>query len=237
MENSALNRLFKRLQSKMTSQSGASITYALLLFLVCAVVSSVILAAGTAAAGRMSQSVESDQRYYAVSSAVELIKDLLDGQTYSEKTVTTTFVSGETTKTTTLGVGINSSDLLAVLGKKALEWEENPASGFSSDSSSAFSSAFTLAVDGNADLKVTIIPTITSSGSDGSSSPVLDLKICNSDSNNPLTYSLIFTGDIKERTGKEGTTKDVMVKKVTWNYYSIKTVQAAATSSSPLSSP
>lgn len=78
MENSTLRRRINRLQLKITSQSGASITYALLLFLVCATVSSVILAAGTAAAGRMSQSVDGDQRYYAVTSAARLLKDVYE---------------------------------------------------------------------------------------------------------------------------------------------------------------
>ncbi len=68
-----------RISAKLKDQSGASITYALLLFLVCAVVSSVVITAATAASGRMSKSVETDQRYYAVTSAAELIKDLFDG--------------------------------------------------------------------------------------------------------------------------------------------------------------
>ena len=59
---------------KIKSQSGASITYALLLFLVCAVVSSVILAAGTAASGRISESVDNDRRYFAVTSAARLLR-------------------------------------------------------------------------------------------------------------------------------------------------------------------
>jgi len=68
-----------RISAKLKAQTGASITYALLLFLVCAVVSSVVITAATAASGRMSKSVETDQRYYAVTSAAELIKDLFDG--------------------------------------------------------------------------------------------------------------------------------------------------------------
>ena len=67
-----------RLRQKLTSQTGASITYALLLFLVCAVVSSIVLAAATAASGRMSKAAESDKRYYAVTSAAELLKDYFD---------------------------------------------------------------------------------------------------------------------------------------------------------------
>ena len=78
MDNSGLERRLNRLQIKLSSQEGASITYALLLFLVCATVSSVILAAGTAASGRISQSVESDQRYYAVTSAARLLKEIVE---------------------------------------------------------------------------------------------------------------------------------------------------------------
>ena len=75
MEYIPLKSQLNRVEKKMASKEGASITYALLLFLVCAVVSSVILAAGTAASGRISQSVETDQRYYAVTSAARILKD------------------------------------------------------------------------------------------------------------------------------------------------------------------
>ena len=63
------------LKRKLRSRRGASITFALLLFLVCAVVSSVVIVAATAAAGRMSERAQIDQRYYAVSSAVSLLRD------------------------------------------------------------------------------------------------------------------------------------------------------------------
>lgn len=63
------------MKNKIKSQRGASITFALLLFLVCSVVSIVVVVAGSAAAGRMSQRAETDQRYYAVTSAVELLCD------------------------------------------------------------------------------------------------------------------------------------------------------------------
>ena len=68
------------IKKKIQSERGASITFALLLFLVCAVLSSVLITAGTAAAGRMSRIAETDQRFYAVTSAAELMKDLLDGK-------------------------------------------------------------------------------------------------------------------------------------------------------------
>jgi len=74
------------MKNKIKSQRGASITFALLLFLVCAVISSVVIVAATAAGGRMSQIAQSDQRYYAVTSAAELLKDALDGKTVTVRT-------------------------------------------------------------------------------------------------------------------------------------------------------
>ena len=69
------------MKNKIKSQRGASITFALLLFLVCSVISIVVVIAGSAAAGRMSQRAETDQRYYAVTSAVELLCDDFKGKT------------------------------------------------------------------------------------------------------------------------------------------------------------
>lgn len=74
------------IRRKLRSEKGASITFALLLFLVCAVLSGVIIVAATAASGRLDQIADSDQRYYAVTSAAELLKDALDGKTVTVKT-------------------------------------------------------------------------------------------------------------------------------------------------------
>ena len=88
----------QRIRKKLSARTGASITIALLLFLVCGVLCSVILTAGSAAAGRMSQVPESDQRYYAVTSAAELLQELIDGKTVSivevRETCWTTAYSG-----------------------------------------------------------------------------------------------------------------------------------------------
>ncbi len=62
---------------KLNSSKGASITFALLAFLVCAVISAVLLASASAAAGRLSGLAAADRRYYAVSSAVQLFSDSL----------------------------------------------------------------------------------------------------------------------------------------------------------------
>lgn len=70
---------------KLRSRKGASITFALLAFLVCAAIGAVLLTAATASAGRISKLAESDQRYYAVRSAAQLFCDALDGQSYTIK--------------------------------------------------------------------------------------------------------------------------------------------------------
>ncbi len=66
-----------RFKKKLNNERGASITWALLIFLVCTVVGSAVLVAGTAAAGRMSKLAENDQRYYAVTSTAGLLRDVL----------------------------------------------------------------------------------------------------------------------------------------------------------------
>lgn len=68
------------IRKKLQSQRGASLTFALLLFLVCAVIGSLVLAAGFAAAGRLAKLAESEQRYYAVNSAAEFVLDQLCGE-------------------------------------------------------------------------------------------------------------------------------------------------------------
>lgn len=98
-----------KIMYKLRSEKGASITFALLLFLVCAVLCSVILTAATAAAGRMSKLPEQDQRYYAVSSAAELIIDDFKskpGVSIVKVTKTTTSIkyeAGIVTETVTSG--------------------------------------------------------------------------------------------------------------------------------------
>lgn len=69
----------RRARAKLQSQRGASLSIALLLFLVCVVVGTVVLTAGTAAAGRLSELADMDRRYYSVTSAAELLAKELTG--------------------------------------------------------------------------------------------------------------------------------------------------------------
>ena len=73
---------------KLCAQTGASITFALLLFLVCSVLSVVILVAATTASGRIAGIAQSDQRYYSVTSASALLKQMIEGETVTITTVT-----------------------------------------------------------------------------------------------------------------------------------------------------
>ena len=83
LKTSKENRTNNRVRAKLRSSAGASITFALLIFLVCAIVSAVVLVAGTVAAGRIKGVAESDQRYYSVTSASELLRDLIDERSVS----------------------------------------------------------------------------------------------------------------------------------------------------------
>ncbi len=93
------------IKNRIRSREGASITFALLIFLVCTIISSVVIVAATASAGRMSQVAEADQRYYAVTSAAELLRSVFDGQPVNVKYVRTdtkTTTDGTTSTTTTI---------------------------------------------------------------------------------------------------------------------------------------
>ena len=107
----------RRIQEKLGSQRGASITFALLLFLVCAVASSVVIVAGSTAAGRMSEQARTDQRYYAVASAVELLRE-----DFNNKTVVVTDTrTKDARKIDTAATTVSTTD-----PKKSLNVEDYP---------------------------------------------------------------------------------------------------------------
>ena len=86
MEDLPMGRMISK---KLRSSKGASLTFALLAFLVCAVISAVLLASASAATGRLSNLAETDQRYYAVTSAAQLFCDTLENNTYEVERVWT----------------------------------------------------------------------------------------------------------------------------------------------------
>lgn len=68
---------------KLKTSSGATILLALLFFLLCALAGSVVLAAGTAAAGRISGLRQQEQSYYSVTSAALYLQEEIEGQVFS----------------------------------------------------------------------------------------------------------------------------------------------------------
>lgn len=96
-------------QRKLHDRSGATLTVALLFFVMCAAAGSVILAAATTSTGRLAELQASDQNYYAVVSAAKLIRDEIDGQTIGVKQ-TETKTTTVTTRTEDGGTPDDTSD-------------------------------------------------------------------------------------------------------------------------------
>lgn len=90
----------KAIIRKIKSRKGASLSIAMLLFMVCAVVGGIILAAATAAGGRVNELAEADKRYYSVTSAAELLAEAISGKEITiEQTMTIyTNAAGERVK-------------------------------------------------------------------------------------------------------------------------------------------
>lgn len=108
---------------KLKDNSGASILLALLFFLLCALAGSVVLAAGSAAAGRMKDVNAKEQAYLSVISAAELLREEIDGKSISYDIVNKTCIQKPDSELDTL---------LAECLEQALEVKkrENPFSTF-----------------------------------------------------------------------------------------------------------
>ena len=73
-------KMGKALYKKMNSSVGASLAIALLLFLACSVVGTVVLTAASAVSGRAAELTFMDQRYHSVASAAALLEKELCGK-------------------------------------------------------------------------------------------------------------------------------------------------------------
>ena len=82
--------MFAQLKHKLQSQRGASLSMALMLFLVCTVVASIVIVAGSAVAGRLSQLRGMEKSYYNVTSAAKLLGEELKGDADHTLQVTVT---------------------------------------------------------------------------------------------------------------------------------------------------
>lgn len=68
---------------KYNNTSGASIFIALLFFLICSLVGSVILTAASTSSGRLVNLKKNEQSYYTLLSAAKLLKKEIEGEKYS----------------------------------------------------------------------------------------------------------------------------------------------------------
>ncbi len=182
------------IKRKLTSQSGASITYALLLFLVCAVVSSIILAAATAASGRISQSVESDQRYYSVTSAAELLKEMINGKSVIILEQTTSVNGGDATTV----YGYPKIDDYTYADNNYLTLLQEAAAYYkglktATDTSGKVVRDITLEVGGKESLKTKIHELLDPA------TGRITLTVTNDDGGEPYTLTLIFDPEVKEK--------------------------------------
>lgn len=87
-------RVYSDIKTKIKSENGASIAFALLLFLVCIVVSTIIITAATAASGRLSNLAKMDQKYYLVNSVAEMIEDTFNNEVVVVKTIEKDYKGG-----------------------------------------------------------------------------------------------------------------------------------------------
>ena len=68
----------KTILAKLKSDSGASLMAALLFFIMCATVGSIILAAATASSGRLAGLKRNEQAHYAVNSAADVLANVME---------------------------------------------------------------------------------------------------------------------------------------------------------------
>ena len=109
------------MKKKLNSERGASISWALLIFLVCTVVGSVVLVAGTTASGRFSKLAENDQGYYAVTSSAGLLRDVLN----QSVTVTRSVSDSDGTKSYSISYGDTAPDpIVKGLVRKLMDWPD-----------------------------------------------------------------------------------------------------------------
>ena len=87
---------------KLKNNSGATILMALLLILLAMAVGAAVLTAAVSAARHLRSDREAQQNYLTVSSAAELIRDSINGQTY-ERTLTVTSVANKDEKGEVIG--------------------------------------------------------------------------------------------------------------------------------------
>jgi len=81
------DKLQPRNSARSRLQRGASLPFALFLFMICSLLAAVVLSASTAAVGSYKGITEMDQRYYSVTSAADLLKSKIGNSALSMQLV------------------------------------------------------------------------------------------------------------------------------------------------------
>ncbi len=222
-----------RIADKLRSRNGASITFALLLFLVCAVLCSVIITTASAAAGRMASMAESDQRYYSVTSACEVLKELIDG-----KTVSVVTVSGGSNAGTYIVPDMTGEQASIRYTDSTAYNVDNNAAKLSIVNEAAYNYGKTSFTD--RDVAVTGLP------ESDDSTPVIkettnkdsgDIKFTvakvSGSNTNPYAVEISFTADVKTGsiskttgTGSSATAVTIDTTTITWSLKDIRTISS-----------
>lgn len=184
--------MIQKIRKKLKSETGASLLFSLLLFLVCAIIGCIVLNAGTLSTSKTIKRAEMDKRYYEVTSAVEFLKDKFEDED--------NVIEIERTKNnSTYTFSCNREDDLSVLFAKALlQHTGNDVAMWNADFyHSASFEAMTLHFKTNDESithEVSITPEIKSG--------VITLEIKSNDEKYVLKMTL--TPDIKEVMSKNG---------------------------------
>lgn len=198
----------RQLRAKIKSRTGASIVMALLLFMVCAMVCTVVVVAASTAGGRMSQLRKSDRRYYAVTSAAELLSDVFA----KAPMVTVTETTGEGGAVTRTASGTTD----ALLTDAAIQIVTAMAAGDQTQNLS-------LTAGGISTLECSIVETAKQNG-------LMVLTI----SNDGFSLDLVLSSNIRKLAADPARPGET-VTEVTWKMNSIKS--AAMPTSAPAAVP
>ena len=210
------------IRTKLNSQRGASITFALLLFLVCAVVGSVVLTAGTAAAGRMSKLAEMDQRYYSVTSAARLMRNMVEGESVTIVKTTKTETTDESSETTTTQPSTITLNGRTIVPPVSFETIAQDAAYSYAVLKSGNTRTLTLSVAGHDELKVTVTETLATDGT-------LTFLITRASGNGEYSLKETFTADASTVLGTNEYQKTTTeTTKISWKFADLKTVTEGA---------
>lgn len=233
--------MMNKISKKLRSEKGASITFALLIFLVCAVVSSAVLVAATAASGRVSQEAEMDQRYYSVTSAAEILKELIDGTSVTYAKVLNGIVENDDDAIAGADELIASEQIINNGTEKeitdnntlSLTFLENATylyctKGDSNLGNGSLSLSLTTST-GDSDLDLKVRNALGNSFKATIKDNELVIDVYNAADSEKYTVEMTFDADVRTTIGRNTSTNTTTVTKiVTWNLTDVQNLQAEA---------